>query len=208
MINKKELLDYLNNLYPKTECFLKHNHDYELLIAVILSAQTTDKKVNEVTSILFSKYDSLEKLKDASYDDIYQIISILGLAKSKTNYVMDAVNKVYYEYDQKVPDGFDKLITINGVGYKTAKVILGELYNKKVIPVDTHIQRIAKRLELSKSDNPSLISVDLEKKFPDSGINFHRQLILFGRNICKAISPNCKECKLNTNCPYFSKKVK
>lgn len=208
MMKNDVLTSYLDSLYPTTSCFLNHSKDYELLIAIILSAQTTDKKVNAVTDILFKRYDSLEKLKNASYSDIYKIIAPLGLAKNKTTYILKACKKLDEEFDGKVPDSKEKLLSIPGVGNKTAKVILGELFNKVVIPVDTHIKRIANRLELSKSSDPDVISKDLEKKFKGSSIQFHRKLILFGRNICKAISPLCSECKLSKYCKYYKEHKK
>ena len=200
---KEELIDYLDELFPSTSCFLNHSYDYQLLLAVVLSSQTTDKKVNAVTSKLFAKYKTIEELANASYSDIYKIILPLGLAKNKTSYIISICNTLICKFNSHVPDNRDDLLSLDGVGYKTASVVLGELYDKKVIPVDTHIKRISKRLELSKNDSPNLIETDLENLFPTKGINFHRQLILFGRNICTSRNPKCKTCKLASYCKYY-----
>lgn len=204
MIDKDFFLSYLNSLYPHTECFLNHQNDYQLLFAVILSAQTTDKKVNSVTSSLFKKYDSLKKIEEADISDLEEILKPLGLYKNKAQYLKDAASVLIERFDGKVPCNREDLLTIPGVGNKTACVILGELFSFPVIPVDTHIKRISKRLGLSKREDPSLIQKDLEKRFKGCGIDFHRQLILFGRNICKAVSPKCNECSLKDSCPFYS----
>ena len=170
---------------------------------MILSAQTTDKKVNSVTSSLFKKYDSLKKIEEADISDLEEILKPLGLYKNKAQYLKDAASVLIKRFDGKVPCNREDLLTIPGVGNKTA-CVLGELFSFPVIPVDTHIKRISKRLGLSKREDPSLIQKDLEKRFKGCGIDFHRQLILFGRNICKAVSPKCNECSLKDSCPFYS----
>ena len=208
MPKKEDILIYLKELFPTTSCFLNYKEDYQLLIAIILSAQTTDKKVNEATSILFSTYPTLKALSEVDINDVIKIISKLGLAKVKASYVIDTCNILIKDFNGTVPSNIDDLLKLKGVGRKTACVFLAEYYNQNYIPVDTHIKRISKRLGLTKSDNPSLIQNDLEKIFQDENVDLHRRLILFGRNICKAINPNCEMCKLRKYCNYSSLKVK
>lgn len=208
MPKKEDILIYLKELFPTTSCFLNYKEDYQLLIAIILSAQTTDKKVNEATSILFSTYPTLKALSAVDINDVIKIISKLGLAKVKASYVIDTCNILIKDFNGTVPSNIDDLLKLKGVGRKTACVFLAEYYNQNYIPVDTHIKRISKRLGLTKSDNPSLIQNDLEKIFQDENVDLHRRLILFGRNICKAINPKCEMCKLRKYCNYSSLKVK
>ena len=208
MSKRHDILTYLENLYPSTSCFLNYKEDYQLLISIILSAQTTDKKVNEATSILFSFYPTIEDISKADINDIIKIINKLGLASTKARYVIDTCNIIINEFNGVVPSNLEDLLKLKGVGRKTACVFLAEYYNQNYIPVDTHIKRISKRLGLTKSDNPSLIQRDLEKIFYKEGVILHRRLILFGRNICKAINPKCDICKLKKYCNYSSLKVK
>lgn len=208
MAKKDDILNYLEHLYPTTSCFLNYKEDYQLLISIILSAQTTDKKVNEATSILFSCFPTIEDLAKADINAVINIINKLGLASSKARYVIDTCNILINEFKGIVPNNIDDLLKLKGVGRKTACVFLAEYYNKKYIPVDTHIKRIAKRLGLTKSNNPSLIQSDLEKIFNREGVILHRRLILFGRNICKAINPKCHICQLKKYCSYSSLNVK
>lgn len=208
MPKKEDILIYLKELFPTTSCFLNYKEDYQLLIAIILSAQTTDKKVNEATSILFSTYPTLKALSEVDINDVIKIISKLGLAKVKASYVIDTCNILIKDFNGTVPSNIDDLLKLKGVGRKTACVFLAEYYNQNYIPVDTHIKRISKRLGLTKSDNPNLIQNDLEKIFQDENFDLHRRLILFGRNICKAINPKCEMCKLRKYCNYSSLKVK
>lgn len=208
MAKRDDILNFLEKLYPLTSCFLNYKEDYQLLISIILSAQTTDKKVNDATSILFTSYPTIEDLSNADINDIIKIVNKLGLASTKARYVIDTCKIIINEFNGVVPSNLEDLLRLKGVGRKTACVFLAEYYNQAYIPVDTHIKRISKRLGLTKSDNPSLIQSDLEKIFYKEGVILHRRLILFGRNICKAINPKCDICKLKQYCNYSSLKVK
>lgn len=199
------LLEYLDELFPLAHCELNYNKDYELVIAVMLSAQTTDVSVNKVTAILFDKYKSLDELANASFDDILEIVKPIGLAKNKTNNLMGIVNMLIHDYNYVVPSEKDELQKLPGVGNKTAGVIRAEIFKIPDLPVDTHILRISKRLNLAKdNDTPIEVEMKLKKLIDEScWIKFHHQLIHFGRYFCTARNPHCSECKL---CNYCCKK--
>ena len=194
--------NYLDELYPNPKCELNYNTDYELLISIVLSAQTTDKRVNMVTSILFSKYSSLEALKSANLSDLESIIRSIGSFRKKSEYIKEIARILVDEYDSKVPKDHSLLTKLPGVGRKTANVFLAEYYNYPYIGVDTHVERVSKRLGLcNKKDNVLTIEKKLEKVFiKEEWAKRHLQLVLFGRYHCKAINPNCDNCKLKDIC--------
>lgn len=204
-LNKKneEIILYFNELYPNAKCELAYNRDYEFLIAVMLSAQCTDKKVNKVTPILFSKYNSLEALNKADIKDIEEIIKPLGMFKIKALNIKSIVNTLIDNFNGLVPSNKDELISIKGVGIKTANVVRIELFKEPEFPVDTHVKRIANRLGLSASYNVVKIEEDLKNEFPEEMyIKLHHQFIFFGRYKCKAINPECEGCKLKKYCNF------
>ncbi len=200
MMNRIE--EYLDSLFPDPKCELNYNKDYELLIAVVLSAQSTDKRVNSVTPVLFSKYPSLEVLKNASVKDLESIIRPVGSYHKKSLYVLNIAEKLCDEYNGKVPRDREILESFQGVGRKTANVFLSEFYNKPAIAVDTHVERVSKRLRLAYAkDNVLTIEKKLMKKFPkESWAKRHLQMVLFGRYYCKAVKPLCDDCKLKDIC--------
>ena len=202
-MNKSELIiDYLDELFPDARCELEYNKDYEFLLAVMLSAQTTDKKVNSVTKILFKKYDSLEKLANAPLDDIKDIIKPIGTHHKKSIFIKEIAKELLDKYNGIVPDNQKELVKLPGVGVKTSNVILSNLYDVPAIAVDTHVTRVSKRLGLAKEiDEPLVIEKKLEKQFPkDRWTRLHHQLVLFGRYKCKAINPDCTDCRLKDIC--------
>lgn len=201
MMNRIE--NYLDELYPNPKPELKFNTDYELLIAVMLSAQTTDKRVNEVTKILFNKY-TLEEISNARVEDLEEIIHPLGSFRKKAIYTKKIAKILVNDYNGKVPNDKGKLVKLPGVGRKTANVFLSEYYSYPAIAVDTHVERVSKRLYLA-SSNDSVLEVEkkLQKRFPKKDWSKrHLQLVLFGRYHCKAIKPNCSQCKLKDICRY------
>ena len=204
MSNVNIILNYLDELIPNPKCELEYNKDYELLIAVMLSAQTTDKRVNQVTKELFKKYNSLEKLKDAKLSDIEGYVRVLGNYTKKSKAVIDIASILYNEYDKKVPNDRSLLEDLPMVGRKTTNVVLSELYGIPNIAVDTHVERVSKRLKLAK-DKSSVLEVEnvLKRKVPrDRWIRFHHQMVLFGRYYCTAKSPKCNDCKLKDICKH------
>lgn len=200
---------YLDELFPNPKCELNYNNDYELLIAIVLSAQSTDKRVNTVTPIIFNRYNSLKALKKASIEDLENIIRPVGSFRRKASYIKDIAIILDEEYNGVVPMDRDLLIKLPGVGRKTANVFLSEFYNIPAIAVDTHVERVSKRLKLSsRNDDVLKIEKKLEKYFSkDVWAKRHLQLVLFGRYFCKAIKPECRDCKLKDICIEKNKRV-
>lgn len=199
------LLDYLNELYPDAICELKYTKDYELLLAIVMSAQTTDKRVNEVNRILFTKYDSLEKLANANIKDIENIIKPIGTYKKKSIFIKEISKRLVNDNIVKVPNDREYLESLPGVGRKTANVFLSIIYNEPAIAIDTHVARVSKRLLLAKNDaSPLEIEHILMKKIPKtSWSKVHHQLVFFGRYKCKSVKPECQNCKLKDYCGYY-----
>lgn len=201
MINKDNVnlvSKYLDELFPNAKCELYYTKDYELLLAVMLSAQATDKSVNEATIPLFKEYDSLEKLSKLSIKEIEYKIRNIGLFENKAKYMYQIIRILLNQYNGVVPKEKEVLTTFPGVGNKTANVVRIELFNIPEFPVDTHVNRLAKRFGFATQDD-SLIKVEnkLKNIFPEEEwIKRHHQLVLFGRYYCKAINPMCKNCKL------------
>lgn len=189
------ILDTLKTLYPDAKCELDHESAFELLVAVTLSAQTTDKRVNVVTKELFKKYESPEKLASADYDTVYEMIKSLGLAKTKTKNIIEMSKMISSLYKGKVPSTREELCTLPGVGRKTANVVLSVWFNTPALAVDTHVARVSKRLGLTLNTDPLKIEEDLTKLYnEDDWYNLHHCLIFFGRYKCKAQNPDCEDC--------------
>ena len=200
IMNREVIENELDRLFYDARCELNYTHDYELLLSVMLSAQTTDKSVNIVTGPLYSKYDSLEKLNTLSVSEIDNYIRRLGFHNTKSKnfkVIVSELLKIGY-----VPNDRKYLESLNGVGRKTTNVVLCELYKEPYIAVDTHVARVSKRLGLaSKDDDVIKIEKKLSKKIPDNlKWKLHHQLLLFGRYYCKAIKPECDTCKLKNIC--------
>ena len=200
---------YLDELFPNPRCELNYNNDYELLIAIVLSAQSTDKRVNTITPIIFNKYNSLKALKKAHLEDLENIIRPVGSFRKKASYIKDIATILDESYNGIVPKNREELIKLPGVGRKTANVFLGEFYNIPCIAVDTHVERVSKRLKLaSRNDDVLKIEKKLEKVFSkEDWAKRHLQLVLFGRYYCKAIKPECRDCKLKDICIEKNKRV-
>lgn len=192
----------LSNAYPDARCMLNYNKDYELVIAVMLSAQTTDVAVNKVTNVLFTKYSNVLELSNANYDDVYKIIKNLGLAKKKASNVIEIAKILKEKYDSKVPNDREKLSILPGVGRKTINVILSELFNEDTLAVDTHVSRLAIRLGYAQKDDSPLAIEQKLMKVINSGDRkkAHHLLIRHGREICKSQNPKCVNCVINMYC--------
>ena len=203
---KREIISkYLDELFPNPKCELIYHNDYELLIAIVLSAQTTDKRVNMVTPILFSKYPTLEKLSEAPIYLLEEILKPIGSFRKKAIYVKDIAYNLTTKYQGVVPTDREKLEKLKGVGRKTINVFLSEYYNYPAIAVDTHVERISKRLRIA-SKKATVLEVEekLQKFFPkDEWAKRHLQLVLFGRYYCKAVKPDCSSCPLKELCRDF-----
>ena len=207
-MTKKEkinlILEFVDSLFPNAKCELFYNQDYELAIAVMLSAQTTDKSVNQVTSVLFSKYPTLVSLNDAPLSDIENIIKSIGLYKNKANNIKGITSTLINDFNGVLPSDKDALQRLPGIGNKSAGVIRCEVFKIPDLPVDTHIIRITNRLGIANSkDEPIDIELKLKKLIEEKRwIKTHHQLIHFGRYFCTARNPKCKECKLVEICNF------
>ena len=204
MINK--LKENLNYYIPNPKCELNYDKDYELLISVMLSAQCTDKRVNEVTKNLY-KYN-LNEIAKLSIKKIEQIIRPLGSYHKKAIYITQIANILLTKYNAIVPNDRKSLESLPGIGRKSSNVILSEIFNEPTIAVDTHVERVSKRLGLVKDNHtPLIVENKLSKLFSKKDYNkINHQILLFGRYYCKAISPNCEECKLKDYCKYYKNK--
>ena len=202
------LIEELDKLYPDARCELNYTKDYELLIATVLSAQCTDKRVNSVTSILFSKYD-IYTLSIENEKEIEKIIKPCGSQTKKAYYIKTIAEKLVKDYEGKVPNDREYLESLPGVGRKTCNVVLSNLYDVPAIAVDTHVSRVAIRLGLaSKDDSVIKIEKKLMKKLPkEKWSRLHHQLVLFGRYKCIARKPNCKECPFIEYCKEKNKNI-
>jgi endonuclease III len=197
-----EILKRLNELYPAVTCALTHASAWELLVATILSAQSTDVNVNRVTPALFRKYPTVEAFAALAPEQLEPDVRSTGFFRNKSKSVVGAAKKIVAEFGGQVPDDMNKLLTLPGVARKTANVVLGTWFKKaEGIVVDTHVHRISRRLELTKENEPQKIEQDLMKIIPrDRWILFSHQVIWHGRKLCIARKPKCAECALENIC--------
>ena len=197
-----EILRLLDEMYPKATCALHHRNPWELLVATILSAQCTDKRVNEVTPGLFAKYPTPADFAAARVEVLANDIRSTGFFNNKAKSLVGAGKRVVAEFGGKVPKTMEEMLTIPGAARKTANVVLGTAYGiASGVVVDTHVQRIARRLDLTRHTEPVKIEQDLMKILPkEKWILFSHQIILHGRALCLARSPKCGDCKLNPLC--------
>ncbi len=205
MMNKVEqIFEYLNELFPNPKCELNYEDNFQLLVAVILSAQCTDKRVNVVTPLLFEKYPTAKHLASAKQEDVEAIIRPLGFFRTKSKAIIACAKQLCEEYAGEVPNDVEKLQKLAGVGRKTANVVTAEAFNANNIGVDTHIFRVAHRLTLSSGTTPNKVEDDLRRVFAGRNLAYdHFLLVLFGRYNCKALKPLCDECKLKDICDYY-----
>ena len=204
----QRVLNYFHELFPDASCELNHSNVFELIVAVMLSAQTTDKKVNQVTEHLFQKYPTIESYANASLEDLQQELKTIGLYRNKAKNLKKLAQTILQDYDGKIPDNRKDLESLPGVGRKTTNVVLSVGYNVPAFAVDTHVERIAKRLGFAKKDD-SVLAVEKKicRSIPRNLWNqTHHQFIFFGRYFCKALQPNCQECHLYDMCKDEIKK--
>ena len=197
-----EILRRLEKMYPGATCALRHENPWQLLVATILSAQCTDKLVNQVTPGLFAKYPTPVDFATVRQEVLAQDIHRTGFFNNKAKSIIGAAKKVVGEFGGQVPRTMEEMLTIPGAARKTANVVLGTAYGiPSGVVVDTHVQRLAARLDLTKNTNPVKIEQDLMKIVPrDKWIVFSHELILHGRALCQARNPKCGECGLNSLC--------
>ncbi len=197
-----EIFSFFDTLFPHASCELEYTTDYGLLIAVILSAQTTDKSVNSVTPFLFKKYPTVDAIAQADIQDLESVIRTIGLYRTKARNIQAVCRLLLEKFEGKVPSQKEALMSLPGVGAKTANVVRAELFHIPEIAVDTHVDRVSKRLYFAQpKDSVEIVEKKLRKLVPESRyIKTHHQMIHFGRYFCKAIKPNCPECKLRERC--------
>ena len=205
----RKILATLDRMYPAATCALHHSNAWELLVATILSAQCTDKRVNEVTPGLFRKYPAIQNFAAAKQEELAQDIRSTGFFNNKAKSVIGAARKIVTEFGGEVPRDIDQLLTVPGAARKTANVVLGTAFGiASGVVVDTHVQRISQRLDLTKQTDPAKIEKDLMKAIPkEKWILFSHQMILHGRALCIARNPKCAECALDPLC-YAKDKTK
>ncbi len=198
----QEIFNRMESMYSKDlTCYLNHDDGWQLLIATIMSAQCTDKRVNEVTKELFIKYPTMEAIANASVEELERDIHSVGLSHSKAKNIIACMNKLLKDYNGELPSRIEDLTSLAGVGRKTANVIRSYIFHEPSVVVDTHVLRISNRLGLVKTDNPVTAERMLMKKADkDYWIYINHWFIALGRTICKAPNPKCEECYLNDLC--------
>jgi endonuclease-3 len=198
----------LERLYPEARISLDFKSPWQCLAATILSAQCTDERVNQVTPALFEKYPDPAAMAAADARDIERMIVSTGFFRQKTKSLMAAASDIVERFGNRLPDTMEDLVTLRGVGRKTANVVLGHVHGKPAMPVDTHVRRVSFRLGLTKSRDPEVIEQDLCAILPSSDwTSFSMRLILHGRQVCKAASPRCGQCDVLPDCPRIGVKV-
>lgn len=203
-MNSKEFIETLDKLFPNSKCELNYKSNYELLVAVILSAQCTDKRVNIVTQELFEKYDTPAKMITLSQEELEEKIHSCGFFRNKAKNILSMSKDLIEKFDGQVPNDLEKMQTLAGVGRKTANVVYSEAFKGNAIAVDTHVLRVSNRLGFVKSDKPYEVEKSLMERFDkkDWG-KLHLQLVHFGRYKCKAQKPECQTCPFTKICLYY-----
>lgn len=201
-----KVLDILRETYPEAKCALDHVNTFELLVAVCLSAQTTDKSVNKVTPKLFGKYPDAFSLAEARQEDVEELIRTIGMYRTKSRNIINLAKELASKFDGVVPKDYDSLVSLPGVGRKTANVVLSVGFGEQRIAVDTHVFRVANRIGLVKANDVLKTELGLMEVIPnDRWSETHHSLIFHGRNICYARKPKCKECPIKDLCLWDSK---
>lgn len=198
-----EILDILEEMFPEAECELNHRSTFELLIAVVLSAQTTDKSVNKVTPALFEKYPDAAALAEANPIEVGEMIRTIGMYKTKSKNIVNLAKELCEKHDGKVPDNYDDLVALPGVGRKTANVVLSVGFGQHRIAVDTHVFRVTNRIGLCDEKDVLKTEIALMKVLPEERWSrAHHSLIFLGRYCCDARKPKCDECRISEYCRY------
>ncbi len=202
----KILIEKLTEIYPNPMCALNFTSGIELLVATRLSAQCTDKRVNEVTPALFAKYPSVEAFADADISELEEIIRPCGFFRDKAKSIKEFSRQIIDDFNGRVPDNIDDLVTLSGVGRKTANLIVGELYGGEAYICDTHCIRLSNRFGLTKSKDPAVVEKDLRKIVkPGDSLHFCHRFVQYGRDVCTARSPKCDLCTLKEICEEYKK---
>lgn len=207
-MTKKEIAklacEELQKIYPDVKCSLDYTKPYELMIGARLAAQCTDARVNIVTKTLFKKYPSLEAFANADIEELEQDVKPCGFYHTKAKSIKEMAGQLINNFGGEVPDTMEELLTLSGIGRKTANLMLGDIFGKPAIVTDTHCIRITGRLGLTKNKEPAKVEKDLIKLIPpENSSHFCHQIVEFGRDICSARKPKCGDCPLNYFCKYY-----
>ena len=201
----QEIIAILKERYPQALCALQYEHDYELMIAVRLSAQCTDARVNKITPALFARFPTLDAFADADVAEVEQYVRSCGFYKHKARDIVLACRMLRDEYGRRVPDSMEALLRLPGVGRKTANLLLGDIYGRPAVVCDTHCIRIANRLGLAQGKEPEKVERQLRAILPpEESSDFCHRIVLFGREVCTARAPHCDACPLRAFCTAFT----
>lgn len=202
----RQIIEWFQANMPAAESELNFNSPYQLIVAVILSAQCTDKRVNLTTPVLFGKYPTVSDLAKANEEEIFELIRSISYPNNKSKHLLAMAQKVVNNFGGEIPSAIDDLVTLPGVGRKTANVVASVLYNEPVIAVDTHVFRVSHRIGLSAGKTPLAVEKDLEDNIEESLRPIaHHWLILHGRYVCTARNPHCDKCGISQYCGYYAK---
>lgn len=198
-------IEELEKIYPDIDCTLTYEKPYELMFAARLAAQCTDARVNVVTKTLFVKYPDLQSFADANLEELEQDVKPCGFYHTKAKSLKEMARQILEDFDGELPDNMDDLLKLHGIGRKTANLVMGDIYKKPAVVTDTHCIRITGRLGLTEHKEPPKVEKDLKALLPpEISSHFCHQTVQFGRDICRARSPKCKECTLNYFCKYYA----
>lgn len=204
----RAILNRLIRRYPTIQTALDYRSPWELLVATVLSAQTTDENVNRVAPVLFERYPTPADLAEANPEDVEQIVFSTGFYRQKTKSILALAAAVEEKFGGEVPDTIEELVQLPGVGRKTASVLLAEAWKKPAIAVDTHVKRVSRRLGLTQEEDPVKIEQDLKALYPvETWAGLSMRFIQFGRDVCEARRPRCESCELRLLCPWPDKPV-
>lgn len=205
--NLEKIIEYFEGRYKNPRPALKFESNYQLMVAVILSAQCTDERVNQVTAVLFKDYPTPQKMIELSQEELERYIFSCGFYRNKAKNILSATSDLLTKYGGEVPSDYDKLLALAGVGRKTANVISSVAFGIPAIAVDTHVFRVANRLGLANATTPEKTEEQLKKLLPKhKWSDCHHYIIFYGREVCKARNPACKECEISKYCDYYNKK--
>ena len=205
---QQQLIERLKKHFPDPKIELNYENEFQLLIVIILSAQTTDKKVNQVSPILFKKYPIPQALANADLKDLEEILKPLGYYRKKAKLIKECAKEIAEKFNGQIPKTIEELTSLPGVGRKTASALLVNAYKIPAIVVDTHVKRVARRLKITNQTDPEKVEKDLAKFFSkENWVYISNALVLFGRYICTANKPKCKECYVSDICPYEKKNL-
>jgi len=205
----QKIKEYLDLTYGDAPCTLDYDDPFQLLVATILAAQCTDARVNMVTPALFKRFPTVQSFAEADTAEVEELIRSTGFFRNKAKNIVACANALLERHSGKVPDTMEELIALPGVGRKIANLLLGDVFGKPCIVVDTHCKRITNLLGLTKNTDPTKIEMDLRKVIPpEYGALFCHQIVEHGRAICIARRPKCSECGMNTVCDYYKKGMK